>query len=125
MTPKKIETNIVFTLARMLKRQWPEGAETVDGWLEGLRKIQDDSPRIGDLVIVFDKPDEWWIGTLADCKDAQIIPGREPYLKWRLKGCIDYHKYCRRLKFSDLNGIVGFGLEEVHEKGEEKKDERN
>lgn len=123
MTSNKIETNIVFTLARMLKQRWPEGAETVESWLEGLRKIQDDSPRIGDLVIVFDKPEEWWIGTLADCKDEQIIFGRESDFRWRLKGCLDYHKYCRRLKFSDLNGIVGFGLEEIHEKGEEKKDE--
>lgn len=123
MTPKKVETNIVFTLARMLKKHWPEGAETVDDWMEGLKKIQDENPRIGDLVIVFDKPEDWWIGTLADCRDEQIIPGKMPDLRWRLKGCLDYHRYCRRIWFDDLNGITGFAVEETQE--EEKKDERN
>lgn len=121
---KKVETNIVFTLVRMLKRHWPEGAETVESWMEGLRKIQNDCPRIGDLVIVFDNPKDWWVGTLADCKDKQMINGMCPDLRWRLKGSLDYHKYCRRLCFGDLNGIVGFALEEVHEE-EGKENERN
>ena len=120
MTPKKVETNIVFSLARMLKRHWPEGAETVDGWMEGLRKIQNERPKIGDLVVVFDKPEEWWIGILADCKDKQVISGRAPDLRWRIKGSLDYHRYCRRLGFGDLDGIVGFALEEIHEEGEKK-----
>ena len=122
MTPKKVETNIVFTLARLLKRHWPEGAETVDSWMEGLRKIQNDNPRIGDLVVVFDKPEDYYIGILADCKDKQVISGMCPDLRWRLKGSLDYHRYCRRLGFGDLNSIVGFALEEIHEEKEEKKD---
>lgn len=124
MAVKRVETNIVFTLARMLKRRWPEGAETVDSWMEGLRKIQNDNPRIGDLVIVFDNPEDYFIGILADCKDKQVISGMSPDLRWRLKGSLDYHRYCRRLRFGDLNGIVGFALEEIHEEGE-KKNERN
>ena len=121
---KKVETNIVFTLARMLKRHWPEGAKTIDGWMEGLRKIQNDNPRIGDLVVVFDKPENWNIGLLGDCKDIQLMNGRHPILRWRLQGSMEYFKHCRRLEFGDLNSIVGFALEEIHEKGG-KKDERN
>lgn len=118
MAVKRVETNIVFTLAQMLKRRWPEGAKTVDGWIEGMEKIQRDEPRIGDLVVVFDEPWNWNIGLLGDCKDIQLINGGHPVLRWRLKGSMEYFKNCRRLRFSDLNSIVGFALEEIHEKGE-------
>lgn len=123
MAVKRVETNIVFTLAQMLKRRWPEGAKTVDGWIEGMEKIQRDEPRIGDLVVVFDRPENWNIGLLGDCKDIQLINGGHPVLRWKLKGSMEYFKNCRRLRFSDLNSIVGFALEEIHE--EEKRNERN
>lgn len=113
----KTKTDIVSFYEMILSRQdgW---AGTVDYWRKQRVQVFKADPQIGDLVVVFNEPDDYVIGELADCKDVAIM-GWPANLKWRIKGSLDWYKHCRRLNTRDLADYKGFEIEINDEDGGE------
>ena len=115
-----MKTNIIAWLWGLLRKHWPEGEKTLDEWLEAFQKVQHDNPKIGDLVVVWKngEPTNYNIGLLEDCRDDAGL-GCACRLVWKLKDGKTWYDHCRRMCFSDLDEVRGFGLEIEERKEEE------
>lgn len=103
------KTDIISFYEMLLSRQdgWDE---TVEYWRKQREQVFKADPQIGDLVVVFNQPDDYAIGELADCKDVAMM-GWPADLRWRVKGNLDWYSHCRRLTTRDLAAFKGWTVE--------------